>query len=126
MSSRQWVQKQKDLLPKVSREKRGTVSNEVSREHSVLGHNQLRSPASTTIFGTRLSDWYLSTVRTVAGCFKSHQHESASQRWICSDVCTGCHTEIEVSDRSYHAYGRRPQYSEPSNPSTDHVTPSVV
>ena len=27
---------EKDLLPKVSREKRGTVSKEVSREHSVL------------------------------------------------------------------------------------------
>ena len=27
---------EKDLLPKVSREKRGTVSNEVSRKHNVL------------------------------------------------------------------------------------------
>ena len=27
---------EKDLFPKVSREKRETVSNEVSREHSVL------------------------------------------------------------------------------------------
>ena len=27
---------EKDILPKVSREKRGTVSNEVSRERSVL------------------------------------------------------------------------------------------
>ena len=27
---------EKDLLPKVSRDKRGTVSNEVSRERSVL------------------------------------------------------------------------------------------
>ena len=36
MSSRQWVQKQKDLFPKVSREKRGTVSREVSRERSFL------------------------------------------------------------------------------------------
>ena len=27
---------EKDLFPKVSREKRGTVSNEVSRERSVL------------------------------------------------------------------------------------------
>ena len=37
VSSRQWVQKQRKIfLPKVSREKRGTVSNEVSRERSVL------------------------------------------------------------------------------------------
>ena len=27
---------EKDVFPKVSREKRGTVSNEVSREHSAL------------------------------------------------------------------------------------------
>ena len=35
-SARQWVQKQKDLFLKVSREKRGTVSREVSRERIVL------------------------------------------------------------------------------------------
>ena len=43
VSSRQWGPKtEKDLLPKVSREKRGTVSNEVSRERSISGTDLLR------------------------------------------------------------------------------------
>ena len=36
-SSTQWVKNRERRFPKVSREKRGTVSREVSREHSVLG-----------------------------------------------------------------------------------------
>ena len=35
-SSRQWSKTVKDLFPKVSKEKRGTVSREVYRERSVL------------------------------------------------------------------------------------------
>ena len=37
VSFRQWVhKKEKDLFPQASREKRGTVSREVSRERTVL------------------------------------------------------------------------------------------
>ena len=35
MGSRQWVKTEKDLFPKVSREKQGTVSRVVSRERNI-------------------------------------------------------------------------------------------
>ena len=37
-------------------------------------------------------------VVVVVGCVTPQQHAGVSQRQICSDNCTSCHTEIEISD----------------------------
>ena len=34
----------------------------------------------------------------VVGCFMSEKHASVSQRWICSDNCTCCHTEAKDAE----------------------------
>ena len=36
------------------------------------------------------------------GCLTSQQHASISQRRICSDKFTYCHTEIEVADQTFY------------------------
>ena len=35
-------------------------------------------------------------------CLTSQQQASVSQRWICADNLTCCHTEIEVADQSFY------------------------
>ena len=59
----------------------------------------------------------------LVGCLTSQQHVSVSEGQISSDMCTCCHTEIEVADQTFC----RLQYIDtgPNSPSADPTTPSV-
>ena len=59
------------------------------------------------------------------GCLKSQQHASVSQGRICSDNFTCCHTEIEVTDQTFHL--TQSQYTDTglTSPSTDPITPGA-
>ena len=56
------------------------------------------------------------------GCLTSQQRAGASQRRICSDNFTCCHSEIEVADPTF--YLTQSQYTDtgPASPSTDPIT----
>ena len=57
------------------------------------------------------------------GCLTSQQHASVSQRRICSDNFTCCHTEKEVADPTF--YLTQSQYTDtgPTSPSADPIKP---
>ena len=59
------------------------------------------------------------------GCLTSQQHASVSQRRICSDNCTRCHTEIKVADQTF--YLTKSQYTDtgPTNSSADPIMPEA-
>ena len=59
------------------------------------------------------------------GCLTSQQQASVSQGRICSDNFTCCHTEIEVTDQTFHL--SQSQYTDtgPTSPSTDPITPGA-
>ena len=61
----------------------------------------------------------------LVSCLTSQQHASVSQGRICSDIFTGCHTEIEVADQTFHL--TQSQYTDtgPTSPSTDPITPGA-
>ena len=52
----------------------------------------------------------------------SLQHASVSQGRICSDICTCCHTEIEVADQTFHY--TQSQYTDTgtTSPSADPIS----
>ena len=58
-------------------------------------------------------------------CLTSQQHESVSQGRICSDNFTCCHTQIKVSDPTFHL--TQSQYTDtgPTSPGTDPIKPSA-
>ena len=64
-----------------------------------------------------------SRVCLLVGCLASQQQASVSQRRICSDKFTCCHTEIEVADQTF--YLTQSQYTDtwPTSPSADAITP---
>ena len=59
------------------------------------------------------------------GCLTSQQQASVSQRRICSDICTCCHTEIEVADQTF--YLTQSQYTDtgPTSPRADSISPGA-
>ena len=61
----------------------------------------------------------------LVSCLTSQQHASVSQRRICSDKFTCCHTEIEVADQTF--YLTQSQYADtgPTSPSADPITPGA-
>ena len=63
--------------------------------------------------------------RQFVGCLTSQQHTSVSQRQICSDSFTCCHTETEVADPTF--YPTQSQYTNtgPNSPTTDPITPGA-
>ena len=67
-------------------------------------------------------DWL---VGWLVGCLTSQQHASVSQRRICSDYFTCCHTEIEVADPTFHL--TQSQYTDtgPTSHSADPITPGA-
>ena len=64
-------------------------------------------------------------VGLLGGCLTSQQHASVSQGRICTDNFTCCHTEIEVTDPTFHL--TQSQYTDtgPTNPSPDPITPGA-
>ena len=64
-------------------------------------------------------------VYLLVGCFTSQQHASLSQRRICPDKFTSCHTKIKVADQT--VYLTPSQYSDtgPTSPSPDPITPGA-
>ena len=67
------------------------------------------------------AEWWLLFV----GYLTSQQQAGVSQGQICSDNFTCCHTEIEVSDQTFHL--TQSQYTDtgPTSPSTDPITPGA-
>ena len=65
------------------------------------------------------------TVCLLVGCLTSQQQASVSQRRICSDNFTCCHTEIEVADQTF--YLTQSQYTDtgPTSPSADPIMPGA-
>ena len=59
----------------------------------------------------------------LVGCLTSQQHASVSQGRICSDNFTCCHTEIEVSDQTFHLTQSHYTDTGPTSPSADPITP---
>ena len=61
----------------------------------------------------------------LVGCLTSQQHASVSQRRICSDNCTCCHTEVEAADPTF--YLTQSQYTDtgPTSPNADPRTPGA-
>ena len=61
----------------------------------------------------------------LVGCLTSQQHVSVSQRRICSDNFTCCHTETEVADPTF--YLTQSQYTDTgaTSPSADPITPGA-
>ena len=57
------------------------------------------------------------------GCSTSQKHAGVSQRRICSQNCTSCHTEIEVADQTFYLT----QYADTrkASSSTDPLTPGA-
>ena len=58
-------------------------------------------------------------------CLTSQQHASVSPGRICTDNFTCCHTEVEVTDPTFHL--TQSQYTDtgPTSPSTDPITPGA-
>ena len=59
------------------------------------------------------------------GCFMSQQHHSVSQGRICSDNCTCCHTEIEVSHQTFYLKQSQHTDTRPTSPRADPITPGA-
>ena len=61
----------------------------------------------------------------LVGCLTSQQHSSVSQGRICSDNFKCCHTEIEVTNQTFHL--TQSQYTDtgPTSPSADPITPGA-
>ena len=59
------------------------------------------------------------------GCLSSQQYSSVSQRRICSDSCTCCHTETEAADQTF--YLTQAQYADTrlTSPGANHITPDT-
>ena len=57
------------------------------------------------------------------GCLTSQQHASVSQRRMCSENFTCCHTEIEVADPTFHLTQSQYTDSGLTSPNTDPFTP---
>ena len=58
-------------------------------------------------------------------CLTSQQHTSVSQRRICSDNCTCCHTETEVADQTFYLTQSQCTDTGPTSPSADPITPGA-
>ena len=65
------------------------------------------------------------SVCLLVGCLTSQQHASVSQGQIYSDNFTGCHTEIEVADQTFHLTQSQYTDTRPTSPSTDPITPGA-
>ena len=68
---------------------------------------------------------YLRVCLSVGWFFTSQQQASVSQRRICSDNFTCCHTEIEVAEQTF--YLTQSQYTDtgPTSPNADPITPGA-
>ena len=61
----------------------------------------------------------------LVACFTSQQHASLSQGRICSDNCTCCHTETEVTNQTFHLTQSQYTNTRPTSRSTDPMTPGA-
>ena len=57
------------------------------------------------------------------GCLTSLQQASVSQRRICTDNFTCCHTEIEAADQTFYLTQSQCTDTGPTSPSTDPIMP---
>ena len=78
--------------------------------------NRDSNPLSSN--GDRLGKLYVLFVC----CLTSQQRASVSQGRICTDYFTCCHTEIEVTDKTFHLTQSQCTDTGPTSPSTDPIT----
>ena len=76
-------------------------------------------------FSESFSSGVTNVVFLFVGSLTSQQDASVLQGRICADNCTCCHTEIEVTDQTFHL--TQSQYTDtgPTSPSTDLTTPGA-
>ena len=98
------------------------------RQHSFVVCAVLKKPqhlpsphssASAVLTSYRTRDCLL------VGCLTSQQHASVSLGRICSDKFTCCHTEIDVSDQTFHLTQSQYIDTGPTSPSTNPITPGA-
>ena len=103
-------------------------------ELCVIGHQELNNQlllnhngtgVGTLIFFNGKLRVKLLSCNLLVGCLTSQQHASVSQRRICSDNFTCCHTEIQVADQTF--YLTQSQYTDtgPTSPSADPIPPGA-
>ena len=61
----------------------------------------------------------------LVGCLTSQQHAGVSQRRICTDNFTCCHTEIEAADPTFHLTQSQYTNTGPTSPGADPITPGA-
>ena len=72
-----------------------------------------------------MSDGIFVTHSLSLGCLTSLQHTSVSHERSCSDHCTFCHTDIEVTDQTFYLTQSQFTDTGPTGPSDDRVTPGA-
>ena len=77
--------------------------------------------------GGRLNHWAIVCwlVGWLVGCLTSQQQASVSQRRICSDNFTCCHTEIQLADPTFYLTQSKYTDTGPTSPSADPITPGA-
>ena len=60
-----------------------------------------------------------------SGCLRSQQHASVSKEWMCSDICTCCHTKTKVADQTSCLNQSQYTDSGPTSPSADPIMPGT-
>ena len=117
---------QEPVAIQIGRRKRGSIGHSLRKAAS----NITRQALTWNPQGKRKSGRHRNTHRRdteafclLVGCLTSQQHASISQGRICSDDFACYHTEIEVSDQTFHL--TQSQYTDtgPTSPSADPITP---
>ena len=104
----------------------GTSHSTPTRDQSVTVHQHGTSHSTPTPDQSVLAPTpsRQATGRLGLACVTSHQHARVSQGRVCTENCTSCHTEIEVSDQT--CYLTRSRYTDtgPTSPHADFLTPA--
>ena len=71
------------------------------------------------------ADWERSWWWLLVGCSASQQHARAFQGRVCSDSCTCCHNEMEVTDQNFSLTQSHFIDTGPTNSEADPIAPGV-
>ena len=94
-----------------------------SRQHHVVPALRLTRSAPCVSRCQQFVNLNMADLLLFVGCLTSQQQASVSQRRICSDNFTCCHTETKVAHPTFHL--TQSQYTDtgPTSPSTDPLSP---
>ena len=93
-------------------------------ERGSMGLERLMYPR-VMLVGCLTSQQHANVSESDVGCLTSQQRANVSQGQSCSDICTCCHTEIEVADQTF--YLTQSQYTDirPTSPCADPISPGT-